>query len=78
MSLWDVHGGTGFFKIRGPMGRGVHDGADFLAKVMTPHMTHMLKQSVPGGLHPVEGTHTGAVQEELQLIGKVCGGQSYG
>lgn len=37
----------------------------------------MLKQFVPGGLHPAEGTHTGAVQEELQPIGEVCGGQSY-
>lgn len=29
----------------------------------------MLEQSVPGGLHPMEGTHTGAVNEELHLMG---------
>lgn len=38
--LWDVHAGTDSFKIHGPMGRGVHDGADFLVKVMTPQVTH--------------------------------------
>ena len=28
----------------------------------------ILKQSVPEGLHPMEGTHTGATCEELQLV----------
>ena len=41
----------------------------------------MLEQSVPEGLHPVDGTHTGAVCEELQPVGRthigeVCGGLS--
>ena len=43
----------------------------------------MLEQSVPEGLHPVEGhmTHAGAVHEELQPMGRthfgeVCGGLS--
>jgi len=30
----------------------------------------MLKQPVPKGLHPVEGTHTGVVCEELQPVGR--------
>ena len=29
----------------------------------------MLEQSVPEGLHPVEGTHAGAVHRELSLLG---------
>jgi len=38
----------------------------------------MLEQPVPEGLHPVEGTHAGAVCEELQTVGRthvgeVCG-----
>jgi len=38
----------------------------------------MLEQPVPEGLHPMEGTHTGAVREDLQLVGRtqvgeVCG-----
>jgi len=38
----------------------------------------MLEQPVPEGLHPVEGTHAGAVCEELQDtgrtdVGEVCG-----
>lgn len=28
-----------------------------------------LEQFVPGELHPMEGTHNGAVGEELQLVG---------
>jgi len=30
----------------------------------------MLEQSVPEGLYPMERTHTGAVLEELQSVGK--------
>ncbi|GAB0204569.1 zinc finger and BTB domain-containing protein 5 [Grus japonensis] len=30
----------------------------------------MLEQSGPEGLHPVEGTHAGAVGEELQPMGR--------
>jgi len=38
----------------------------------------MLEQPVPEGLHPVGGTHPGAVHEELQPmgrthVGEVCG-----
>ena len=38
-----------------------------------------LEQPVPEGLHPVEGIHTAAICEELQLVGRthvgeVCGG----
>jgi len=38
----------------------------------------MLEQPVPEGPHPVEGTHTGTVCEELQPVGRthvgeVCG-----
>ena len=38
----------------------------------------MLGQSVPEGLHPVEGTHAGAVCEELQLIGRTHVGEVHG
>jgi len=31
----------------------------------------MLEQPVPEGLYPVGGTHTGAVCEELQPLGRV-------
>jgi len=29
-----------------------------------------VEQPVPEGLHPMEGTHAGAVHEELQLVGR--------
>lgn len=29
-----------------------------------------LEQAAPEGLYPVEGTHTGAVHEELQSVGR--------
>lgn len=32
--------------------------------------TTLLEQSVPEGLHSLEGTHGGAVLEELQLVGR--------
>jgi len=32
----------------------------------------MLEQPVPEGLHPMEGTHTGAVCEELKPMGRTC------
>jgi len=57
--------------------RGAHDGAGLLAGLVTL-WGHTLQQPVPEGLHLVEGTHTGAVREELQHverthIGEVCG-----
>ena len=30
----------------------------------------MLEQPVPEGLYPVEGTHAGAVREQLQPVGR--------
>jgi len=38
----------------------------------------MLEQSVPEGLHPMEGTHTGAVCEELQPVGRTHNGEVCG
>ena len=35
----------------------------------------MLEQSGPEGLHPMEGTHTGAVLEELQPMGRTHVGE---
>lgn len=32
----------------------------------------------PEGLHPVGGTHAGAVKEELQLKGRTCVGEAHG
>jgi len=60
-----------------PVERGAHAGAGLLAGLVTP-WGPTLKQPVPEGLHPVEGTHTGAVREELQPVGRthfgeVCG-----
>jgi len=38
----------------------------------------MLEQSIPEGLHPMEGTHTGAVCEELQTVGRTHAGEVLG
>jgi len=38
----------------------------------------MLEQPVPERLHPIEGTHTGAVCEMLQSVGRTCVGQVFG
>ena len=38
----------------------------------------MLEQSVPEGLHPVDGTHAGAVREELQPMGRTRVGEVHG
>jgi len=38
----------------------------------------MLEQSFPEGLHPVEGTHAGAVHEELQPVGRTHLGEVHG
>jgi len=38
----------------------------------------MLEQSVPEGLHPVEGTHSGAVCEELQPMARTHIGEFHG
>jgi len=35
----------------------------------------MLGQPVPEGLHPVGGTHTGAVREELQPVRRTHAGE---
>lgn len=37
-----------------------------------------LEQPVPEGLHTVEGTHTGAVHEELQPLGRTHVGEDCG
>ena len=37
-----------------------------------------LERSVPEGLHPVEGTHAGAVCEELQPVGRTHVGEVHG
>jgi len=37
-----------------------------------------LEQPVPEGLHPVEGTHTGAVPEGLQPVGRTHAGAVHG
>jgi len=34
-----------------------------------------VEQPVPEGLHPMEGTHAGAVREELQPVGKTPVGE---
>jgi len=44
----------------GPVEIGAHAGAGLLAGLVTPWRP-MLEQPVPEGLHPVEGTHAGAV-----------------
>lgn len=38
----------------------------------------MLEQSVPEGLHPTEGTHSGVACEELQPVGKTYDGEIHG
>ena len=38
----------------------------------------MVEQPVPGGLHTMEGTHAGAVREELQPVGRTHGGEVCG
>ena len=38
----------------------------------------MLEQSAPEGLHPVEGSHAGAVCEELQTVGRIHAGEVHG
>lgn len=60
--------------ICGPMERGAHAGAGLLAGLVTSQGP-TLEQSAPEGL---EGTHDGALQEELHLTGgahveEVCG-----
>ena len=47
------------------MERGAQAGAGLLAGLVTPWKGPTLEQSVPEGLHPVDGTHAGAVREEL-------------
>jgi len=64
----------------GPVQRGAHTGAGFLAGLVTP-WGPTLEQPVPEGLHPMGRTHTGAVHEELQPVGRthvgeVCGERS--
>jgi len=61
----------------GPMERGAHAGAGLLAGLVTP-WGPTLEQPVPEGLHPMRGTHAGAVRAELQPVGRthvgeVCG-----
>ncbi|GAB0179705.1 zinc finger and BTB domain-containing protein 5 [Grus japonensis] len=43
-----------------------------------PHGGPTLEQSAPEGLHPVEGTHTGAVREKLQPVGRTHVGEVHG
>jgi len=38
----------------------------------------MVEQPVPKGLHPMEGTHGGAVHEELQPMGRTHVGEFHG
>jgi len=48
--------------------------ATLLAGLVTP-WTHTLEQPVPERLHPVEGTHAGAVREALQPVGRTSAGE---
>jgi len=61
-----------------PVETGAHARAGLLAGFVTLWEGPTLEQSVPEGLHPMEGTHAGAVCEELQPMGRtpvreVCG-----
>jgi len=59
------------------MEREAHARAGLLAGLVTP-WGPTLEQPVPEGLHPVEGTHAGAVREELQPMGRTCIGEVHG
>jgi len=64
-----------------PVEREAHAGAGLLAGLVTLWKRSTLEQPVPEGLHPVGGTHPGAVHEELQSMGRthageICGGLS--
>ncbi|GAB0191968.1 EH domain-containing protein 4 [Grus japonensis] len=45
---------------------------------LSPRGGPTLEQSVPEGLHPVEGTYAGAVREELQPVGRTHVGEVHG
>jgi len=47
----------------------------FAGRACDPMGDPHVEQSVPEGLHPVEGTHTGAVCEELQPMGRTYVGE---
>ena len=67
MTPWEARAGAGSWqdlRTRGPVERGAHAEAGLLAGLVTL-WGPTLEQSVPEGLHPVEGTHAGAVHEEL-------------
>jgi len=42
------------------------------------HWSVTLEQPVPEGLHLMEGTHAGAVHEELQPMGRTHAGAAHG
>ena len=63
----------------GPMEKGAHAGANFLAGLVTPWGTHT-GAACSWRSSPMEGTHAGAVREELQPVGRISthGGAGYG
>lgn len=60
----------------GPMEREAYTGTGFLAGLVTSWGTHT-GAPVPQGLHPVEGTHAGAVPE-VQPVGRSHTGEING
>lgn len=58
--------------------RAAHAGTGLLTGVVNPLGKPMLQQTIPEGVQPMEGTHAGADNEELQFVGRthvgeVCG-----
>ena len=73
MTPWEACAGAGSWQdLWTCRERGAHTGAGLLAGLVT-HGGPTLEQSVPEGLHHVEGTHAGAVCEELQPVGRTHG-----
>ena len=66
MIPWEVRAGAGSWQDLWTHGeRGAQAGAGLLAGLVTPWKGPTLEQSAPEGLSPVEGTHAGAICEEL-------------
>ena len=68
MTPWEARAGAGSWqnlRTRGPVERGAYAEAGLLAGLVTPRGGPTLEQSAPEGLHPMDGTHAGAVREEL-------------
>jgi len=61
----------------GPVERETHAGAGLLAGLVTP-WGPTLEQPVSEGLHLIDGTHAGAVCEELQYMGRTHVGEISG